>query len=110
MNVHQVLPVTDGVELEGACESLLLLLDRRQPFYRHTGGPGSGGVAGVEGADLLSVLSEEDWRRGVGFADWVSFGGKRLLMSFVVVVVAAVVVLLLLTLESRVVVVGLKAN
>lgn len=70
-----MLPVTDGVELEGACESLLLLLDRRQAFYRHTGGPGGGAAAaGVEGADLLSVLTEEDWRRGVGFADWVGLG------------------------------------
>ncbi|CAM9294212.1 unnamed protein product [Scytosiphon promiscuus] len=73
----KVLPVTDGPELEGACESLLLLLDRRQAFYRHlavpAGGavPGLPGAQGMEGADLLSVLSEEDWRRGVGFADWV---------------------------------------
>ncbi|CAM9236271.1 unnamed protein product, partial [Ectocarpus fasciculatus] len=66
-----VLPATDGIELEGACESLVLLLDRRQAFYRHTGVPGGAAVAGVEGADLMSVLSEEDWRRGVGFADWV---------------------------------------
>lgn len=71
-----MLPVTDGVELEGACESLLLLLDRRQAFYRHTGNPGGGAGAGVEGADLLSVMSEEDWRRGVGFADWVGFLGE----------------------------------
>lgn len=66
-----MLPVTDGTELEGVCESLTLLLDRRQAFYRHTGVPGGGAAAGVEGAELLAVLSEEDWRRGVGFADWV---------------------------------------
>lgn len=69
---RQVLPVADGSELEGVCESLMLLLDKRQAFYRHTGVPGGGAAAaGVEGAELLSVLSEEDWRRGVGFADWV---------------------------------------
>lgn len=69
-----MLPVTDGPELGGACESLLLLLDRRQAFYRHLAVPAGGATAGVgvEGAELLSVLSEEDWRRGVGFADWVS--------------------------------------
>lgn len=75
----QVLPVTDGAELEGACESLVLLLDKRQAFYRHTGAPGSaaaGGAAsasaaGTEGEDPLSLLTEEDWRAGVGFADWV---------------------------------------
>lgn len=66
----QVLPVTDGAELEGACESLALLFDKRQAFYRHTGVSGLA-IAGVEGPELLSVLSEEDWRAGVGFADWV---------------------------------------
>ena len=28
-------------------------------------------VIGAEGAEILPVLSEEDWRAGVGFADWV---------------------------------------
>lgn len=69
-----MLSVTDGKELEGASEALGILFDRRRAFYRHTGVPGamvSAGVGGVEGAELLSVLSEEDWRAGVGFADWV---------------------------------------
>lgn len=72
----QVLPVTDGVELEGACEALALLLDRRQAFYRHAGAAGTASASdtGVEGAELLSFLSEEDWRAGVGFADWVGVG------------------------------------
>ncbi len=85
---RQVLPVADGAELEGACESLMLLLDRRQAFYRHSGVPGGGAAAtGVEGADLLSILSEEDWRRGVGFADWVSVA--RIACSFTALMVAA---------------------
>lgn len=77
----QVLPVTDGVELEGGCEALALLLDRRQAFYRHAGvaGTASASDTGVEGAELLSFLSEEDWRAGVGFADWV---GVRLHLMF----------------------------
>lgn len=90
---RQVLPVADGSELEGLCESLMLLLDRRQAFYRHTGVPGGGAAAaaaGVEGAELLAMLSEEDWRRGVGFADWV---GKVMCMYMCVEVLACLLFL-----------------
>lgn len=69
-----MLPITDGPELEGATDCLAQLLDRRQPFYRRNAVPGAAGttaISGVEGAELLSVLSEEDWRAAVGFADWV---------------------------------------
>ena len=66
--------MTDGAELEGACESLVLLFDKRQNFYRQAGtraACGSSAIAGAEGAELLSFLSEEEWRAKVGFADWV---------------------------------------
>lgn len=57
------------------CEALSLLFDKKQAFYRHsvsrTVGAGSV-IPGVEGTELLSMLSEEDWRARVGFADWVS--------------------------------------
>lgn len=69
-----MLPVTDAAELEGTCESLALLFDRRQVFYRHTGMAGAAtaaAIAGARGAELLSVVSEEEWRAHVGFADWV---------------------------------------
>lgn len=67
------------MELEGVCEALSLLLDKKQAFYRHsvsrTAGAGSV-IPGVEGTELLSMLSEEDWRARVGFADWVSAAAR----------------------------------
>lgn len=70
-----MLPTADGPELESACEILSYLFDRRRPFYRHTGNAASATMSGVEGSELLSMVSEEEWRAGVGFADWVGMGG-----------------------------------